>query len=240
MSASTHQSGYCTPDSKILSLAALGSAREFARVQGRKVVQCHGCFDIVHPGHIRHLRQAKSFGQILLVTLTGDAAINKGTGRPLIPEELRAESLAALDFVDWVYIEPRPTALELLGEVKPDVYVKGREYEFNEDPRFKAERTAVEKHGGRVVFSSGDVVFSSTALIAAMEQSVDPFHQRLMSLVEDERLAGPTLHGFIGAMRNKRVVIAGETILDTYIFCDRPDVAGESPILTLRPLQQKR
>ena len=224
---------------KVLSFDALQAARESARAAGRKVVQCHGCFDIVHPGHIRHLRQAKSLGHILLVSLTGDAAINKGTGRPLIPEELRAESLAALDFVDWVYIEPRPTALELLNEVQPDVYVKGREYEFNEDPRFKAERAAVESHGGRVVFSSGDVVFSSSALIAAMEQSVDPFHQRLTSLVQDERLAGPTLHNLIASIRGRRVVVAGETILDTYIFCDRPDVAGESPILTLRPLQRK-
>lgn len=224
---------------KVLSFEALRAARESARAANRKVVQCHGCFDIVHPGHIRHLRQAKSLGHILLVSLTGDAAINKGTGRPLIPEELRAESLAALDFVDWVYIEPRPTALELLNEVQPDVYVKGREYEFNEDPRFKAERTAVEKHGGRVVFSSGDVVFSSSALIAAMEQSVDPFHQRLTSLVQDERLAGSTLHSLIASIRGRRVVVAGETILDTYIFCDRPDVAGESPILTLRPLQRK-
>lgn len=224
---------------KILSLDSLMAARESARSAGRKLVQCHGCFDIVHPGHIRHLRQAKSLGHVLLVTLTGDDAINKGTGRPLIPEELRAESLAALDFVDWVYIESRPTALELLSEVQPDVYVKGREYEFNEDPRFKSERAAVEKHGGRVVFSSGDVVFSSTALIAAMEQSVDPFHHRLTSLVQDERLAGPTLHGLIASMRGRRVVVAGETILDTYIFCDRPDVAGESPILTLRPLQRK-
>ena len=225
---------------KILDFAALRAAREGARAAGRKVVQCHGCFDIVHPGHIRHLRQAKSFGDILLVTLTGDAAIKKGTGRPLIPEELRAENLAALDFVDWVYIEPRPTAQELLSEVQPDVYVKGREYEFNEDPRFHAERAEVEKHGGRVVYSSGDVVFSSTALIAAMEQSVDPFHHRLAALIQDERLAGPSLHSTIAAMRGKHVVIAGETIIDTYVFCDRPDVAGESPILTLRPLHRKQ
>src|SRR5690606_26066245 len=180
---------------KILSHADLLARRAAARAAGRRVVHCHGCFDIVHPGHIRHLRYARQLGDILLVSLTGDEEIRKGTGRPLIPEELRAENLAALDCVDWVYIEPAPTARELLGKVRPDVYVKGREYEHNQDPRFAAERAAVEAHGGRVVFSSGDVVFSSTALIAALENSADPYHARLSRLLGEPELDGPRLTG---------------------------------------------
>lgn len=228
------------PGSKILTREELLAVRAAARSQKRAVVQCHGCFDIVHPGHVRHLRQAKGLGDLLLVTITGDGGISKGVGRPLIPEELRAENLAALDFVDWVYIEPRPTAAELLDEVRPDVYVKGREYEFNDDPRFKAERAAVERHGGRVVFSSGDVVFSSTALISALEHSVDPFQARLGRLLADERLQGPALSSLISSFRGRRVVVVGETILDTYVLCDRPEVAGESPIMTLRPVERRR
>lgn len=226
------------PD-KVMSHAELMAARERARASGRRVVQCHGCFDIVHPGHIRHLRQAKSFGDVLLVTITGDLEMKKGTGRPLIPEELRAENLAALDFVDWVYIEQRPTAAELLAEVQPDVYVKGREYEFNNDPRFRAERDTVERAGGRVVFSSGDVVFSSTALIAAMERSVDPYHARIEQLTRAEELQAASLFGVISKMRGRRVVVIGETIQDTYIMCDRPEVASESPVMTLRPLERR-
>jgi rfaE bifunctional protein nucleotidyltransferase chain/domain len=126
--------------SKILSREQLLARRGEARVAGRRVVQCHGCFDIVHPGHLRHLRHAKAQGDVLLVSITGDSMIDKGTGRPLIPQELRAENLAALDCVDWVYVEARPTAVELLGELRPDVYVKGREYENNNDPRFKREQ----------------------------------------------------------------------------------------------------
>lgn len=227
------------PGAKILSKAALLERRDLARGAGRRVVHCHGCFDIVHPGHVRHLRQAKAMGEILLVSITGDQGINKGAGRPLIPEELRAENLAALDFVDWVHIEHRPTAYELLDEVRPDVYVKGREYEHNSDPRFRREREAVERHGGRVVFSSGDVVFSSTALINAMEQSVDPFHQRLTQLMGTTELQGAELFSLLGRIRGKRVVVVGETILDTYVLCDRPDVAGESPVMTLRPLENR-
>jgi rfaE bifunctional protein nucleotidyltransferase chain/domain len=224
---------------KILSHEELLHRRIAARAAGRKVVHCHGCFDIVHPGHIRHLKQARGLGDILLVSITGDEEIRKGTGRPLIPEELRAENLAALDCVDWVHIERRPTAGELLEEVRPDVYVKGREYENNSDPRFKAERETVERHGGRVVFSSGDVVFSSTALISALEQSADPFQARLTQLLDREELQGPALFALIAAFKGKRVMVVGDTILDTYVLCDRPEVAGESPIMTLRPVERR-
>lgn len=224
---------------KILSRAELLRRRAAARIAGKKVVHCHGCFDIVHPGHIRHLRYARALGDILLVSITGDAEIKKGTGRPLIPEELRAESLAALDCVDWVYVESRPSAADLLAEVHPDVYVKGKEYELNHDPRFQAERAAVESGGGRVVFSSGDVVFSSTALINALEHSVDPFQARLDQLLEREDIQGASLFGLISAFRGQRVLVVGETILDTYILCDRPEVAGESPVMTLRPIERR-
>ena len=225
---------------KIVTLPELLARRQAARKAGRKVVQCHGCFDIVHPGHIRHLRQAKGSGDILLVTITGDESWTKRAGAPLIPQELRAENLAELDCVDWVCIEPRPTAVELLAEVQPDVYVKGREYEQNNDPRFAAERAAVEAGGGRVVFSSGEVIFSSTALISALERSIDPYHARLRQLLAREDVQASTLAGLIAGFRGQRVLVVGETILDTYILCDQPEVASESPVMTLRPLERRQ
>ena len=235
----TPRTGPADPGHKILSLEALITLRRRLRIEGRSLVVCHGCFDIVHPGHIRHLRQARTMGDVLLVSLTGDAHINKGAGRPLIPQEHRAENLAALDIVDLVYVDPNPTALSMLEAVEPDVYIKGREYENNADPRFRAERETVEKAGGRVVFSSGDVVFSSSALIDALGQSMDPFHSRLMMLLEDPGLSAGVLDGVISGFRGKRVVVVGETIRDTYVVCDRPNVAGESPMLTLRPLETR-
>jgi len=225
---------------KILSHEQLLQLRAQAREQGNRVVQCHGCFDIVHPGHVRHLRFARAQGEILLVSITGDGGISKGVGRPLIPHELRAENLAELDCVDWVFVEPRPTAAELLDEVRPDVYIKGREYEFNRDPRFQAERDTVERHGGRVVFSSGDVVFSSSALIEAMErESSDPLQRRLGQLMREPDLATEELTALVDRFQGRRVVVVGEIMQDTYVFCDRPEVADESPMMTLRPVQHQ-
>lgn len=225
---------------KIVSKGELLAKVAEARAKGEHLVQCHGCFDIVHPGHIRHLRQAKSLGTMLLVSITGDAQIAKGAGRPLIPEELRAENLASLDFVDFVYIDDSKTAVDMLNAVRPDVYVKGKEYEHNDDPRFRAERETVERHGGRVVFSSGDVVFSSTALIASMESSADPFHQRLSQLARTEDLQASRINALTARFRGRRAVVIGETILDTYVMCARPDIASESPVMTLRPQESRR
>jgi rfaE bifunctional protein kinase chain/domain/rfaE bifunctional protein nucleotidyltransferase chain/domain len=225
---------------KICSRAELLVRRASARDAGRRVVHCHGCFDIVHPGHVRHLRQAKQLGDVLLITITGDAAIDKGTGRPLIPQELRAENLAALDFVDWVCVEPDATAVGLLRAVQPDIYVKGQEYETNRHPGFAAEREAVEQNGGRVVFTSGDVVFSSTALIAGMTESMHPSDARLADLLRNPSLQPEQLQLKLNAFRGKRVVVVGEVIEDSYVFCDPPGVAGESPILSLRPVQEQQ
>jgi rfaE bifunctional protein kinase chain/domain/rfaE bifunctional protein nucleotidyltransferase chain/domain len=226
-------------NAKICTREDLLARRDAARASGRRVVHCHGCFDIVHPGHIRHLRQAKQLGDILLITITGDAAIGKGAGRPLIPQELRAENLAALDFVDWVCVESSPTAVGLLDAVRPDVYVKGQEYETNQHPGFAAERDAVERHGGRVVFTSGDVVFSSTALIAGMAASINPADARVTELLRNPTLQPEHLQLRLSRFRGRRVVVVGEVIEDQYVFCDPPGVAGESPVLALRPVQER-
>ncbi|MEL7471915.1 MAG: PfkB family carbohydrate kinase [Planctomycetota bacterium] len=213
---------------------------------GRTLVHCHGCFDIVHPGHIRHLQHARRLGDALLVSITADVHVGKGDGRPLFDQRLRAENLAALSCVDWVVINPEPTAESLLERLRPDVYVKGKEYEHNEDPRFIAERDAVERHGGRIVFSSGDIVFSSSALVDAIADGgdaddarfEDPTSARLRQLAKIESLSPACLSDRLASVRGKRVLVVGEAMLDTYVQCAWPEVSGESPTLSLRPVSQ--
>jgi len=233
------------PPSKIVSRDELIARREAARAEGRSLVQCHGCFDIVHPGHVRHLQHARSLGDMLLVSITADAEVGKGDGRPLFSEQLRAENLAALDCVDLVYVNHEKTAKDLLARVRPDVFVKGREYETNNDPRFAAERFAVEAGGGRVVFSSGDVVFSSTALVEHLfdrdpssEHFADPKRTALRRVRQAHEVDAGAVRRLLDRGRAKRVVVFGETIVDTYLTCDRPEIAGESPVLSLRPVDR--
>ncbi|HEV7299152.1 MAG TPA: PfkB family carbohydrate kinase [Tepidisphaeraceae bacterium] len=221
------------------TLVELLSARTAARFAGKTVVHCHGCFDIVHPGHIKHLQYAKSLGDVLVVSISADSHVNKGVARPLIPDDLRAASVAALECVDLVYINPEPTAVGLLEQLQPDVYVKGKEYETNSDPRFLRERDTVTGHGGRVVFSSGDVVYSSTALIGTLGGAEVFNDEKILRLRDRYELGDANLHNLVQRFRGQKVVVIGDYILDRYHFCDATGIASEGPMMTLRALQQK-
>ncbi|HUB26745.1 MAG TPA: PfkB family carbohydrate kinase [Tepidisphaeraceae bacterium] len=223
-----------SPTRKICSLESLLALRMEARAAGKTVVHCHGCFDIVHPGHIMHLQYARSLGDVLIVSVSADTEVGKGIDRPLIPDDLRAASLAALECVDCVYVNPQPTAVELLERLRPDVYVKGKEYEFNFDPRFVAERQVVEQAGGRVVFSSGEVVYSSTALIDSMLGKEAFGDQKVRRYCQRYDAQPSALGKLIARFRGRRVVVIGDYILDRYHFCDATGVAGEGPMMALR------
>ena len=103
-------------------------ARPSARARAQEVIMCHGTFDIVHPGHLRHLMYAKEKADILVASLTADEHITKANFRPYVPQELRAVNLAALEMVDYVIIDPNPTPIENMRFLQPDYFAKGYEY----------------------------------------------------------------------------------------------------------------
>lgn len=224
---------------KIVDLPRLKAAVAHARAAGRTIVHCHGCFDIVHPGHIRYLQFAREQGDLLIVTLTADAAISKRELGPYIPQELRAENLAALELVDLVYVDPAPTAESVLSVVRPDVYVKGQEYETSQDAAFLRERRMVETSGGRVIFSSGETVFSSTKLLEQFPRDAALERQRLPLIRRRHGIDRDTLRAALGRFRGLHVAVIGDVVLDRYVFCDALDVASESPMMSLTQLRDE-
>ena len=138
---------------------------------GRRVVFTNGCFDLIHPGHIRSLEQARAMGDILVVGLNSDASVRglKGPARPVLSENDRAAILAALAAVDFVVLFDRPTPRELLARLRPDVLVKGADWNIETI----AGREEVEAGGGRVVSVALEPGFSTTSL-------VDELHRRAL------------------------------------------------------------
>jgi rfaE bifunctional protein kinase chain/domain/rfaE bifunctional protein nucleotidyltransferase chain/domain len=218
---------------KILSLDAVLEVAAGARAAGKAIVHCHGCFDIVHPGHIRYLEFARRQGDLLIVSVTGDVDVGKGEQRPYIPQDLRAENLAALMFVDYVYINAAPTAEQLLAALKPDIYVKGREYENSKDAGFLAERAVVESNGGRIIFSSGEVVFSSTDLIGRMPRTGESQRHRLQRVCRDYDIDAASIDGLLDRFADMNVLVVGDVIVDRYVLCDAIGVASEAPVMSL-------
>jgi D-beta-D-heptose 7-phosphate kinase/D-beta-D-heptose 1-phosphate adenosyltransferase len=133
---------------KIIERETLRNKLEALRKKGKKIAFTNGCFDILHVGHVRYLREAKKTADVLVLALNSDSSVRsiKGEKRPLVPENERAEVLAALEFIDFVTIFPELTPLELINYLKPDVLIKGGDW-----PEEKVVgREEIKKWGGRV------------------------------------------------------------------------------------------
>ena len=152
---------------KIFSLDELTKTINRLKSEGKKIVHCHGIFDILHIGHIRYLEQAKQMGDILIVTITPDRFVNKGHGRPVFNEHLRSEAVASLNVVDFVAINEWPDAVNTIMLLRPDIYVRGADYRDRPvdtsgvDVR---EEEAVKKIGSQIAYTD-DIHFSSTSII---------------------------------------------------------------------------
>jgi rfaE bifunctional protein kinase chain/domain/rfaE bifunctional protein nucleotidyltransferase chain/domain len=224
---------------KVVSIAELQEARKRLKESGEVVVQCHGCFDIVHPGHIRHLSFAKSQGDVLIVTITADSAIEKGFDRPYIHEALRAENLAALSCVDYICIDESTSPQPIIEALRPDVYVKGKEYETNLHPHFLKEKALVESYGGKVIYSSGDVVYSSTSIINEFRERFGFESERISYFCQKNGITTEGLDANLLQFADKRVLVLGDAVLDHYIHCDALGLAAEGPVLNVAPLSEE-
>jgi len=153
-----------TQSNKIVSRAELQRRVAEWRKAGEQVVLTNGCFDVLHVGHIRYLAGAKALGGRLVVAINSDESARrlKGEGRPLMPEEERAEILAALTDVDAVVIFPEADVRRLIREIRPDIQAKGTDYTESSVP----ERDTVIECGGRVAIVGGSKDHSSTEMIA--------------------------------------------------------------------------
>ncbi len=147
----------------VLSHEETKSLVEQRRTAGRRIVFTNGVFDLLHPGHVRYLRFARSLGDVLIVGVNADGSVhrNKGPARPINPDHERAEVVAALACVDAAVIFEEDTPAEIVRLVQPDVLVKGSDWPADQI----VGRDTVEARGGRVVLAEVEEGFSTTAII---------------------------------------------------------------------------
>lgn len=185
------------------------------RPRKKSVVMCHGCFDIVHPGHLRHLMYAKERADILVASLTADTHIHKANLRPYVPEELRAINLAAIQFVDYVIVDKNETPIQNLLTIQPDMFAKGFEYfDGGMHPKTKEELAALESFGGEILFTPGDVIYSSSNLIESCPPRLEI--AKLLILMQSEKITFDDLRAAVGKLKDVSVHVVGDTIVDTY------------------------
>lgn len=220
--------------SKIVSFEEL-KYRLSSQRGSKKIMQCHGVFDLLHIGHIKHINHAKTLGDILVVTITPDRFVNKGPGRPYFTEQLRAEALAALSSVDYVVINSHPTAVEAIKQIKPDYYVKGVEYQdATKDITGKItdEENAVTQCGGQLIFTH-DIVFSSSTLLNKFFSSYDA---DVVAYLEEfkTRFQMSDIAKLFEKTQSMNVLLMGEAIIDIYHYGEAIGKSGKEPVLVTK------
>ncbi len=190
--------------------------KEFQKISSKKkFIQCHGVFDVVHPGHIRHFLYAKSLCDTLLVSITSDKFIKKGIYRPHIPEKLRALNLAAMEMIDYVVIDNNEEPLNLIKSIKPDFFAKG--FEYGSDKISKAterEIHCLNSYGGKMIFTPGDHIYSSSNIIENSNLKIS--EEKLISLLRSNKITKDSLIKIISTFKNLKCHVIGDMIIDTY------------------------
>ena len=221
------------PDLKIKTLDELSHSIAALKEEGKTIVQCHGVFDLLHPGHLKHLEAAKREGDVLLVTITRDDYVAKGPGHPVFNQQLRAESLAALECVDYVAINEQPTAVEAIRILRPDVYAKGSDYADEKEDltgKISDEEESVRSIGGRIHFTD-EITFSSTRLL---NLHFDVYPEEAQSFLRGfrDKYSSQDVIGRFQNLKKMKVLVIGDTIIDEYHYCTP---LGKSPKELLIP-----
>ena len=205
------------------------------------VVHCHGVFDLLHIGHIKYFQEAKSMGDVLVVTITPDRFVNKGPNRPAFNEIHRAETIAALDAIDYVAINKWPTAIETIKVLKPDLYVKGPDYkDYEEDVtgNIKLEENAINSVGGKIAFTS-DITFSSSSLINEQISQMTDKQRKFLDKLKT-RYNFKKITDYIDSLTKLKVLLVGEVIIDEYVFCISIGKSGKEPVLVNQKISNEK
>ena len=227
--------------SKIKNIDELVTIVASLHLEKRKIVHCHGVFDLLHVGHIRHFEQAKKLGEVLVVTVTSDRYVNKGPHRPVFGEHLRAEAIAALDCVDYVAVNRWSTAVETIRLLKPDIYVKGVEYRDQQRDltgKIVDEEEAVKSVGGEITFTD-DIVFSSSSLI---NKYLPVFPEAVREYLSgfSKRHPSEEVLQYLKDAKRLKVLLVGETIIDEYHYCESIGKSTKDPVLAVRYVSSEK
>tara|TARA_X000000950_G_scaffold289251_1_gene411263 strand:+ start:2188 stop:3714 length:1527 start_codon:yes stop_codon:yes gene_type:complete len=204
----------------------------------KKSIMCHGNFDLVHPGHIRHLMYAKSKADILIASCTADFQIKKKKVIPVIPEKLRANNLASLEMVDFVVIDKNETPLRNINIIKPDYFIKGYEYSSKKNLKTVNEIKVVKNYGGKVIFSPGDLIFSSSNLKERNNLSLPV--ERVRDIMSSEKFNFDDIINTINDFKKVKVHVVGDTIIDAYHECLLLGQTNKTPTFSIKKLNTQK
>ena len=226
--------------SKIYSLENLKNILQKEKKRKKKIILCHGVFDLLHIGHIKHLEKSKNLGDKLVVTITADKYVSKGPNRPVFNEHLRCEAIASLKVVDYVAINYSESAVLPIKYLKPDFYCKGKDYKnFKDDitGQIKNEVKILKSNKGKFVLTD-EITFSSSSLLNLSSNINKSKHNKIIKDIK-KITNFSEIKNTIDKIKKNKILVIGETIIDQYNFCEAIGKSGKEPVLVLKDLSRQ-
>lgn len=206
----------------------------------KKIILCHGVFDILHLGHIKHFEEAKSLGDTLIVSITSNKFVNKGFERPYFDLKTRMETISSLSCVDFVIESNFPTAEKNLNLVRPNFYVKGPDYEKKPDitQNLIKEKKILKKLNIKMHFTRGQQ-YSSSSIINSFTDTFNEVQKNFLNQLK-KKYSFDIIKSLIDKLKFIEVNVFGEIILDTYKFCEPIGISGKDPFLVFKNSYEKK
>ena len=223
---------------KIISITDL--QKKIADYKNKKntVVLCHGTFDLLHLGHLRHFVEAKKFGDILIVTVTSDKYVIKGPNRPFFSINQRLEALSYISEIDFVASVDSLDAVNLIRYLKPNIYCKGPDYkDFKNDLSGKIYQEIKSLKSVKGIFkTTKSETFSSSKLLNEHFKILETDQKSIIFNIKKKLKKNPS--ELINKLSDLKVLVIGEAIIDNYVYCDPIGKSGKDPILTFKKLNE--
>ena len=227
---------------KIINTKKLSFLRKKNRK--KKVVLAHGVFDILHLGHINYFKEAKSFGDVLVVSVTSDQYVKKGLNRPYFKHDLRMKLLSELSIIDYVVLSDAPSSIDIIKSLKPNFYVKGPDYKIKNNDKagnLGPEEKEVVKNNGLIKFTSGELLSSTRVLNYSFEK-----FNILSTIKKNNKLSNININQIyddyqdcLKKIKNEKIIVIGEIILDNYLYSETLGMPSKENIISVKYEHQK-
>ena len=206
--------------------------------KGKKIILCHGVFDLVHIGHLNYFKNAKLLGDILIISVTDDKFVDKGPGRPSFSISQRLQFLEQLNCVDYILTSKSKTASNIIKKVKPDVYCKGKDYKnkINSDKNLREEHNALKSVGGKIKFIDTKL-YSSSKLIN--QNNLNNFSDKIKDYISNinKKIDIKKIDSIFNKISNNKILHIGELIIDKYVFTETVGMSGKEATTIVKPVR---
>ena len=218
--------------SKIMLLDDLVRKVSEWKREGKTIIQSHGIFDLIHPGIIKHLNEAKGQGDILIVTVIKDKDVRRGPGRPIFPEELRVENVTSLEWVDFACLVNDDNPFECVKRINPDIFARGQAYK-ERDRRIHEKIFEEEKEfyfGKSKIYETGGFSFSSSQIINNF-LDLYPEETRIFLKNFSQKYSFSNILDKLDELKKLKVLLIGDGIIDEYHYCSSMGKSAKSPLV---------